>query len=215
METVVGIVVGLVVLMLLVVGHEFGHYYQAVKNGVRVLEFGIGFPPRAKAWVINPEFLKWKEMMKKWREEKRTHGDADEIDAVAEEFADLMEQKPKKWLRLPKEKWGKAQKTLIFSVNWLPIGGFCQMDGESDSDERPGTFGSASLWQKTKILFGGVAMNWLMAFMILTILAWTGMPHFMANQYGFSGDERVVPGVVKVGEVLAGSPAEAAGFQVG
>lgn len=215
METVIGIIVGLIVLMLLVVGHEFGHYYQAVKNGVRVLEFGIGFPPRAKAWVLNPEFLKWKKKMKKWRAEKKAAGDRDGIDKVAEEFAELMEKKPRKWLPLAKEEWGKEQKTLVFSLNYLPVGGFCQMDGESDSDERKGTFGSASLWQKTKILFGGVAMNWLMAFVILTILAWTGMPHFMENQYGWSGDETVVPGVVTVGEVIEGSPAAKVGFQEG
>ncbi|MDO5481299.1 MAG: M50 family metallopeptidase [Candidatus Saccharibacteria bacterium] len=215
METVIGIIVGLIVLMLLVVGHEFGHYYQAVHNGVRVLEFGIGFPPRAKAWVLNPEFLKWKKKMKKWRAEKKAAGDADKAEKVAKEFAKLMEKKPRKWLPLAKEDWKKDQKTLVFSLNYLPVGGFCQMDGESDSDERPGTFGSASLWQKTKILFGGVAMNWLMAFVILTILAWTGMPHFMENQYGFSGDETLVPGVVTVGEVIEGSPAAEAGFQEG
>ena len=210
-----GIIVGLFVLMVLVVGHEYGHYRQAVKNGVRVLEFGSGFPPRAKAWVLNPDFVKWKKKMKKWRAEKKAAGDADKIDEVADEFAKLMDKKPNKWLPLPKDKWKKEQKTLVFSLNYLPVGGFCQMDGESDSDERPGTFGSASLWQKTKILFGGVAMNWLMAFVILTILAWTGMPHFMENQYGFTDDETVVPGIVKVGEVVEGSPAAKAGFMEG
>lgn len=38
---------GLVLFVLLVVVHEFGHYIAARRNGVDVEEFGIGFPPRA------------------------------------------------------------------------------------------------------------------------------------------------------------------------
>ena len=34
-------------LVVLVVVHEFGHYATARKLGVKVLEFGVGFPPRA------------------------------------------------------------------------------------------------------------------------------------------------------------------------
>ncbi len=48
METFL-IAVGAIVPMLvvLVVVHEFGHYATARKLGVKVLEFGVGFPPRA------------------------------------------------------------------------------------------------------------------------------------------------------------------------
>lgn len=153
MDIFVGVLVGLLVLMLLVTLHEFGHFIAARRNGVRVLEFGIGFPPRAIAWVKNP--------------------------------------KTKKWGRLKKQDWSKPQEGLIFSLNFLPIGGFCQMDGESAFDERKGTFGAASFWKKTKILFAGVAMNWLAAFLILTILAWTGMPEFLPGQFAVESDMRV------------------------
>ena len=34
-------------LLILVVVHEFGHYATARSLGVKVLEFGVGFPPRA------------------------------------------------------------------------------------------------------------------------------------------------------------------------
>ena len=111
MNIFLGVVVGLLVLMFLVTAHEFGHFIAARKNGVRVLEFGIGFPPKVVAWVKDPETKKWK--------------------------------------RLAKKDWKKPQKGLIFSLNWLPIGGFCQMDGESAEDERKGTFGHAGFWAKT------------------------------------------------------------------
>lgn len=177
MDIFVGVLVGLLVLMLLVTLHEFGHFVAARRNGVRVLEFGIGFPPRAVAWVKNP--------------------------------------KTKKWARLKKQDWGKPQEGLIFSLNFLPIGGFCQMDGESAFDERKGTFGAASFWKKTKILFAGVAMNWLVAFLILTILAWVGMPDFMEDQFTIDSDTRVEYVPVKITTVVEGSPAEVAGVRVG
>ena len=177
MDVFVGVIVGLLVLMLLVTAHEFGHFIAARRNGVRVLEFGICFPPRAIAWVKNP--------------------------------------KTKKWQRLPRKDWKKPQDGLIFSINWLPIGGFCQMDGESDADTRKGTFGATSFWAKTKILFAGVIMNWLVAFVIFTILAWTGMPVFLDNQFTISGDTYAEGGIVEVTSVAENSPADQAGILEG
>ena len=42
------IFLGIVLFVMLVVVHEFGHFIAARKNGVEVEEFGIGFPPRAR-----------------------------------------------------------------------------------------------------------------------------------------------------------------------
>lgn len=39
-------IVFIVVISLLVLVHEFGHFFAAKKSGMRVEEFGIGFPPR-------------------------------------------------------------------------------------------------------------------------------------------------------------------------
>lgn len=39
-------IIFIIVLGLLVFVHEFGHFYVARRNGVRVHEFGFGFPPR-------------------------------------------------------------------------------------------------------------------------------------------------------------------------
>lgn len=189
MNIVVGVIIGFLILMALVVVHELGHFIAARRNGVTVEEFGIGFPPRAIAWVKNPEYEKWKK--------------------------DKSGKKPKKWLRFPREDWDKKQKTLIFSLNFLPIGGFCSMKGESDSDTTPHSFGSASLWAKTKILFAGVAMNWLAAFIILTGLALTGMPTFMDNQFTIASDARTQSGIVKVASIIEDSPAKLAGFKEG
>ena len=44
------IVIFFVILAVLVLVHEFGHFYAAKKSGVRVDEFGLGFPPRLWSW---------------------------------------------------------------------------------------------------------------------------------------------------------------------
>lgn len=127
----------------------------------------------------------------------------------------VKDPKTKKWRRLPKAEWGKPQKGLIFSLNLLPVGGFCQMDGESATDEREGTFGKASFLAKTKILFAGVAMNWLCSVLILTVLAWTGMPTFLENQFTVKSDSRTNAEPVVIEKVLDDTPAQAAGFAAG
>ena len=177
METFLGIVVGLFVLMFLVTAHEFGHFIMARRNGVKVLEFGICFPPRAIAWV--------------------------------------KDKKTGKWTKINRKDWNKPQDGLVFSLNWLPIGGFCQMDGESATDDRKGTFGNASFKSKTKILFGGVAVNWLIAIIIFTVLAWTGMPTFVDNQFTIDSDTTLVTKPISIVEVVEDSPAAKAGLIAG
>ena len=122
-----------------------------------------------------------------------------------------------KWRRLKKSEWKNPPgRGTILSLNWLPIGGFCQMKGESDADTEEGSFGAASFWRKTKILFGGVAMNWLVAFIILTVLAWVGMPHFLDGQFKVSDDTKVIVETpVTIGEVVSDSPASKAGLKKG
>src|SRR3990167_3217718 len=57
--------------------------------------------------------------------------------------------------KLAAKKYGKT----LYSLNLIPLGGFVRLKGESDADRRPGSFGAASFWQKTKILLAGVVMN--------------------------------------------------------
>ena len=159
-QIVLGIIVGLFLLMILVIIHELGHAWAAVRNGVKVEEFGLGFPPRAKIL-------------------------------------------------------GKYKGTLI-TLNWLlPLGGFCQMKGESDDAKEKGSYGAASFWGKTKILFAGVLMNLIAAMIIFTILAWIGMPKIFPNQFAIASDNSGDRGTVEIGGVVENSPAEKAGLEKG
>ncbi|MGI6153432.1 MAG: M50 family metallopeptidase [Christensenellaceae bacterium] len=50
---VVTIITALLVLTLLIVVHEFGHYIAAKKRGIKVAEFAVGFGPRLIKWHRN------------------------------------------------------------------------------------------------------------------------------------------------------------------
>lgn len=111
-------------------------------------------------------------------------------------------------------KKGPLKGTLV-TLNWLPIGGFCKMHGESDNDKRKGTYGAASLWAKTKILLAGVTANFLTACVIFTILAFFGIPVIAKGQFAIASDNHGEKGVVDVYSVVKDSPADKAGLKKG
>lgn len=56
------IIIFIIILSALIVVHELGHFLVARKFGIRVDEFGLGFPPRAKTlftWKGTPFTLNW------------------------------------------------------------------------------------------------------------------------------------------------------------
>lgn len=124
---------------------------------------------------------------------------------------------PTLWKRRIKSKRGDYD----FTLNALPLGGFVKLKGEHDADTHKGSFGAASLWAKTKIMLAGVAVNYILAIVILTIVAITGMPkliteaQFGENQFTVASDTHVVRNDVFVGYVEQGSPAASAGLKPG
>jgi regulator of sigma E protease len=144
LQTVITIVLFFAILGTLVVIHELGHFIVARLAGVRVLEFGIGFPPRAKVL--------------------RSKGET------------------------------------LYTLNWLPIGGFVKLEGEDgDHGGDPRSFSAKSLPIRLLILVAGVVMNVVLAFVIFTGIVWLASPLVVAS----------------FDEVQPGSPAAAAGLQPG
>lgn len=117
-------------------------------------------------------------------------------------------------LGFPPKAWGKTLKSgLLFTVNWLPLGGFVRLKGEHDSAKAKGSFGAAPLKTKIIIMLAGVGVNLGAAFVLLTILALIGMPKLIDNQFTVSSDTKVSQSRVYVGAVEAGSPADKAGLK--
>jgi regulator of sigma E protease len=110
---------------------------------------------------------------------------------------------------------GKQVGGTLYSLNWIPLGGFVRMKGESLADISPGSFGGASFWQQTKILFAGVSMNALAAYCILLFLCLTGLPPLLAGQFNFGTPTYAQPKQDLVVDVISGSPAAAVGLQRG
>ncbi len=109
---------------------------------------------------------------------------------------------------LPPRIWGKKVGRTIYSLNWLPIGGFVKLAGEDQDGEDAGKlkgkvkeyFFARSKKERAAILLAGVTMNFLLAVGITAFLLTQGV----FEQTGRTHVERVVPG----------SPAEQAGLQV-
>lgn len=116
----------------------------------------------------------------------------------------------------PPRAWGRKLKNgILFTLNWLPLGGFVKLQGEHDAASKKGDYGAATFWQKTKILFAGVLVNWLVAVVLLSCLALTGLPKIIPDQFSVPADTTVVTTPVQLGSLVEGYPAEEAGLQTG
>lgn len=139
----------LIVLSILVFVHELGHFLAAKKAGIKVLEFGFGYPPRV---------------------------------------------------------WGKKVGETIYSLNWIPFGGFVRLLGQEKAEQKSWTekekkraFFSQPKKAKIPVLIAGIVGNLLLGIVCFTILySKLGIP----QQLGY----------VKVVEVIADSPAAEAGL---
>jgi regulator of sigma E protease len=130
-------------LIALIVIHELGHYVTAKIFGVKVLEAGIGYPPRA---------------------------------------------------------WGFTWRDTIYSVNWLPLGGFVRLLGEEDPTD-PQSLAAQAAWKRLIILVSGAFMNFVLPVFLFAV-------YFMLPQ-----DVATGPAVISV--VMPDSPAAAAGVKTG
>lgn len=145
----------LLVLSFLVIIHELGHYFVARWRGVKVEEFGIGYPPRAL------KLFTWKHT--------------------------------------------------LFSLNWIPFGGFVRMSGEDATLEeieaahsksvvsKSQQFYSASTVSKLLIIYAGAFVNFIFGILIFSLL------------FSYQGIPEAVP-EARIGEIAPGSPAAQAGI---
>lgn len=95
---------------------------------------------------------------------------------------------------------------VVYTLNWLPFGGFVRMAGEDGDFESEGSLAAAPPWRRIVVLFAGPFMNLLTAAVIFAVLLLAGTPQFV-------GDANTLP--VEILAVAPGSPAEQAGLQIG
>lgn len=114
----------------------------------------------------------------------------------------------------PRAKVLARKKGTVYTLNWLPLGGFVRLKGENDSATEKGSFGAASLGAKVKIMLAGVGMNLITAYVLLTLAAAVGIPKLLPNQFTIASDTRVSKQEVFIGYVEPNSPAANASIEV-
>lgn len=112
----------------------------------------------------------------------------------------------------PRVKGWKRGRTL-YSLNWLPLGGFVKLKGEQgESAGDNDSFVAKSFWQRICILAAGVVMNIVLAVVLLTVGFSIGMPTAVDRP------EDEVAGAsqsIQIVQVLHSSPAEKGGVLLG
>ena len=180
------IIIFIAVLSLLVFVHELGHFVTARRFGVRADEFGFGFPPRAIGFYRNKAG--------KWRQ---VFGGKTFESLENETKADLV----------------PAKNSTIYSLNWLPIGGFVKIKGENDNgDTDPDSFAAKKIWKRIVILSAGVIMNVVLAWFLFVIGYMIGMPQATTD---VGPRARVSEAMVAIIDVREDSPAATAGLLTG
>jgi regulator of sigma E protease len=122
---------------------------------------------------------------------------------------------------LPPRAWGKKIGETIWSINWLPFGGFVKLLGEDEleaeklNDKR--SFAKAPISKRILIVVAGVVMNLLLAwglyYIVLGANDFKSQPILQMSNHKFVGTEQIAEKMVFVGQVASDSPALAAGLK--
>ncbi len=141
----------LVIFGILIILHEFGHFWAARAAKVKVLEFGFGMPPKVFG----------KKTSRKVLVQNR------------EEIEEM--------------EW---------TINAIPFGGFVRMEGESGDSSHPHAFSNRPLAWRMLVICGGVIMNFLLGWGLLTASFMVGI------QMPDTG-----VGSISIGKLIDGMPA--------
>lgn len=180
------ILIFIIVLSVIVFAHEAGHFFTARLFGVRAEEFGFGFPPRILGFYKN-------------RRGKR-------VWLFNNQSVENLETSLDENVR-------PAEKATLYSLNWLPLGGFVKIKGENgEGQDEADSFAAKKIWQRAIILVAGVLMNVVLAWLLFSLGYMFGLP----QSTDMAGPKAIITeSSVMLSAVLPDSPAESAGLKVG
>ena len=107
------IISSIIIFLLVILIHEFGHFIVAKRNGVSVLEFSIGMGPKL---------------------------------------------------------FQRESNGTLYSLRVIPVGGYCQLEGEDEENDSPNSLNNQSPLVRLKVILAGAIMNFILAFILLILL---------------------------------------------
>lgn len=123
---------------------------------------------------------------------------------------------------IPPRAWGKKIGETIWSLNWLPFGGFVRLLGEDETDkevlDNKRSFANQVVWKRITVVVAGVVMNLLLAWLLFyTVLGFQGFKTKLPllSDYHFAGINQFTEISIVVGNIAKDSPAEKDGLKEG
>lgn len=113
----------------------------------------------------------------------------------------------------PPRLWSVRRNGTVYSINWIPLGGFVRLHGEDGEANDPQSFSTQRAWKRTIILVAGVLMNIVLAVVIFSAGFTFGFPTDITD--GVPAHARAGEAHVQIIEVQKDSPASLAGLQIG
>ncbi len=228
----IAILIFILILGLLVFVHELGHFVVARRNGVKASEFGFGFPPR----IFGIQFISGKEN-RTVREmdvvERETidikSGDTEIIKEKITKRIHLVNRifAVGKWRIIWGSKDGDDENEIkdlneahqknfrggtVYSLNWLPLGGFVKIKGEDGGNKKDeDSFASKSAWIRIKILAAGVMMNFILAWVLFSGGFMMGAPEEIDSDSG----GYLTNSKIQISAIALNTPASIMGLKVG
>ncbi len=149
----------------LVIIHEAGHYIFARIFGIKVDRFYMFFNPGFSLLRYNPRTNKVQLFVAQGDEEKHKADRAAITLKVGKEH--------------PAEENGKTSwRDTIYGIGWLPLGGYCAINGMIDETNQnlgdtpePWEFRTKPAWQRLLVMAGGVLFNFILAILIYAGIA--------------------------------------------
>lgn len=126
----------------------------------------------------------------------------------------IYKNKEKKWKKVIGSKKVDDASDTIYSINWLPLGGFVKL-GEDDTNipKDANHFNNKKIWQKTVILLAGVTMNIVLAAVLISFGFMIGLPQVINED--IQKNSNISNRQIQIVSVLDNSPASEAKIEIG
>lgn len=125
----------------------------------------------------------------------------------------VYKNKEDKWSVVKGKKDPTDASDTIYSLNWIPIGGFVKLGEDDDPGDDPNHFNNKPIYQRALILAAGVTMNILLAVVLFSFGFMVGLPQRVDTE--MAKNAIVSNQHVQIMEVMPDSPAAKAGLMMG